>query len=153
MKILDAQSAVLTNLEVYEFLSAQAKEYQEQKRRGPHSLETLRKEVLQYLEAFPSPLSQKPPPFDGGAEAVVPRLIQRLRAYQLTKGELVMIFNLRPTNVPTLNAVVEEMEDRFSAEEQEDIVNGITEVLGAFPPEEGEGEGVEGGDAMETTEN
>lgn len=45
MKILEAQSAVLTNLEVYEFLSAQAKEYQEQKRRGPNNLETLRKEV------------------------------------------------------------------------------------------------------------
>lgn len=45
MKILEAQSAVLTNLEVYEFLSAQAREYQEQKRRGPNSLETLRKEV------------------------------------------------------------------------------------------------------------
>lgn len=78
--------------------------------------------------------------------------MQRLRAYSLTKGEFIMIFNMRPTNVPTLNAVVEEMEERFSPEDQEDIVNGITEVLGAFPPqeeEEGEGEG----DAMETTED
>ncbi|RYP26216.1 hypothetical protein DL768_011781 [Monosporascus sp. mg162] len=146
MKILESQNAVLTNLEVYEFLSAQAKEYQEQKRRGPGNQETLRKELLQYFEAFPSPLSQKPLPFDA---AVIPALLQRLRAYQITKGEFVMIFNMRPTNIPTLNAVIEDMEERFTQDEQEDIVNGIAEVLGSFPPppeEDGEG------NAMQTTE-
>lgn len=45
MKILEAQSATLTNVEVYQFLQKQAKEYQEQKRRGPGNLETLRREV------------------------------------------------------------------------------------------------------------
>ncbi|RYO82307.1 hypothetical protein DL764_009630 [Monosporascus ibericus] len=146
MKVLESQNAVLTNLEVYGFLSAQAKEYQEQKRRGPGNLEILRKEVLQYFEAFPSPLSQKPPPFDAAA---IPALLQRLRAYQITKGEFAMIFNMRPTNIPTLNAVIEDMEERFTQDEQEDIVNGIAEVLGSFPPppeEDGEG------DAMQTTE-
>ena len=45
MKIIESQNAVLTNVEVYQFLTAQAKEYQEQKRRGPGNLETLRREV------------------------------------------------------------------------------------------------------------
>lgn len=45
MRILEAQNAVLTNVEVYTFLSNQAKEYQSQKRRGPNSLEALRGEV------------------------------------------------------------------------------------------------------------
>lgn len=45
MKVLEAQNATLTNLEVYEFLNKQAKEYQSQKRRGPGNLETLRREV------------------------------------------------------------------------------------------------------------
>lgn len=45
MKILEAQSAVMTNVEVYAFLSNQAKQYEEQKRKGPANLETLRKEV------------------------------------------------------------------------------------------------------------
>jgi hypothetical protein len=47
MKILEAQSAVLTNFEVYEFLNNQSRQYQEQekKRRGPGNLETLRREV------------------------------------------------------------------------------------------------------------
>ena len=45
MKIIESQNAVLTNVEVYQFLTAQAKEYQKQKRRGPGNLETLRREV------------------------------------------------------------------------------------------------------------
>ena len=45
MKIIESQNAVLTNVEVYQFLSAQAREYQQQKRRGPGNLETLRREV------------------------------------------------------------------------------------------------------------
>lgn len=45
MKILEAQSAVLSNVEVYTFLSNQAKQYHDQKRKGPVNLETLRKEV------------------------------------------------------------------------------------------------------------
>ena len=116
---------------------------------GQHSTNDARRnQLLQYLEAFPSPLSQKDaatgtgPPFDA-AEAI-PRLVRRLRAYHLAKGELVMILNLRPTNVPTLNAVLEDMEDRFTPEQQEDIVAGVAEVLGAFEPQDA--------DAMETTE-
>jgi hypothetical protein len=41
-----------------------------------------------------------------------------------------MIMNLRPTNAGNLNTVVEEMEDRFSDEQQEEIVAIIGEVLG-----------------------
>jgi hypothetical protein len=45
MKVLESQEAALTNYEVYQFLSKQAREYHEQKRRGPGNLETLRREV------------------------------------------------------------------------------------------------------------
>lgn len=48
MRILEAQNATLTNVEVYHFLQKQAKEYQDQKRRGPGNLETLRREVSKY---------------------------------------------------------------------------------------------------------
>lgn len=41
-----------------------------------------------------------------------------------------MIMNLRPANAGNLNSVVEEMEDRFSDEQQEEIVAIIAEVLG-----------------------
>jgi len=45
MRILEAQNAVLTNVEVYTFLTDQAKQYQAEKRRGPANLETVRGEV------------------------------------------------------------------------------------------------------------
>jgi hypothetical protein len=41
-----------------------------------------------------------------------------------------MIMNLRPANAGNLNTVVEEMEDRFSDEQQDEIVAIIGEVLG-----------------------
>ncbi|KAK6084193.1 RNA polymerase III subunit C17 [Seiridium cupressi] len=148
MRILEAQAAVLTNVEVYQFLQKQAKEYQEQKRRGPGNLETLRRELLQYFETSPGPLSQKPSPYD---EQSISRLLERLRSYEITKGEMIMILNLRPTNPVALNTVIEDMEVRFGQEQQEDISAGIAEVLGQFPEEEGTEE--DQGDVMETTED
>lgn len=144
MRILEAQNAVLTNVEVYKFLSDQAKEYQSQKRRGPANLEGLRGEVLKYFETFPGPLSQKPLPYD---PASIPVLLQRLRPYKITKGECIMVINLRPTGSEALNTVLEDMEARFSEQQQEEIINIVIEVLGQFPPP------AEDGDAMETTED
>ncbi|KAI2632103.1 HRDC-like protein [Hypoxylon sp. NC1633] len=132
MKILEAQSAVLTNVEVHTFLSNQAKEYQDQKRKGPANLEMLRKDVLQYFQTPPGPLSQKPPPYD---TSVIPVLIRRLRPYQITKGELIMLLNIRPANIPVLNTVIEDMEDRFNNDQQEEILGIIAELLGQFPEE------------------
>ncbi|KAI1376025.1 HRDC-like protein [Hypoxylon crocopeplum] len=132
MKILEAQSAVLTNVEVYTFLNNQAQQYQDQKRKGPANLETLRKEVLQYFEAPPGPLSQKPLPYDASA---IPVLIQRLRQYQITKGEFIMLLNVRPSNIPALNIVIEDMEDRFNSDQQQEILDITIEILGQFPQE------------------
>ncbi|KAI1164752.1 HRDC-like protein [Nemania serpens] len=146
MRILEAQNAVLTNVEVHTFLSNQAKEYQSQKRRGPNSLETLRGEMLQYFETFPGPLSQKPLPYDVNS---IPVLLKRLRPYKISKGECIMIVNLRPTTIPALNAVLEDMEGRFSEQQQEAIIQIVTEVLGEFPPPPEDGEE----DAMDTVED
>ncbi|KAJ8124251.1 hypothetical protein O1611_g9389 [Lasiodiplodia mahajangana] len=166
MRILEAQNAVLTNAEVYTFLSDQAKQYQSQKRRGPNNLESLRGEVgrkihyclprtnyiaygdaqmIKYFETFPSPLSQKPLPFEVNS---IPVLLKRLRPYKISKGECIMVVNMRPTNTAALNTVIEDMENRFSEEKQEEILNIIIEVLGEFPPAEEADE-----DAMETTED
>lgn len=105
-----------------------------------------RTQVLQYFESPPGPLSQKPLPYDTKA---IPELIKRLRQYQITKGEFIMLLNVRPSNVPILNTVIEDMEDRFSEEEQQQILEIVTELLGQFPPEaEEDQDGV-----METTED
>ncbi|KAI1108665.1 HRDC-like protein [Nemania sp. NC0429] len=146
MRILEAQNAVLTNVEVYTFLSNQAKEYQAQKRRGPNSLETLRKEMLEYFETFPGPLSQKPLPYDVNS---IPVLLKRLRPYKISKGECIMVVNLRPTTIAALNAVLEDMEGRFSEQQQEAIIQIVVEVLGEFPPAPEDGEE----DGMDTAED
>ncbi|KAI0876552.1 HRDC-like protein [Hypoxylon argillaceum] len=146
MRILEAQNAVLTNVEVYTFLSGQAQEYQSQKRRGPPNLEALRGEMLKYFETFPGPLSQKPLPYDVNS---IPVLLKRLRPYKISKGECIMVVNMRPTTIEALNAVIEDMVGRFSEEKQEEIINIIIDVLGQFPPHEEEGDE----DAMETTED
>ncbi|XDG03441.1 hypothetical protein ABKA04_003056 [Annulohypoxylon sp. FPYF3050] len=144
MKILNTQEAVLTNVEVYTFLTNQAKQYQDQKRKGPANLETIRKEVLQYFESSPAPLSQKPLPYDTTA---IPKVIKNLSPYELSKGECIMILNIRPTNVAVLNVIIENMEDRFSAEQQQEILDIVVELLGQFPEEQ------DGDAVMQTTED
>ncbi|KAF4453220.1 DNA-directed RNA polymerase III subunit rpc9 [Fusarium austroafricanum] len=141
MKILESQSAVLTNYEVYQHVSEQRERYKNAKRRGPPNLETVVRELIQYLRTNPGPLSQEPLPY---TEGCISTLLERLRPYNLAKGEVVMIINLRPASVAALNTVVEEMSERFNEEQQEAMVNIIAEVLGQFPAaEEGAEEGAD----------
>ncbi|KAF4342021.1 RNA polymerase III subunit C17 [Fusarium beomiforme] len=142
MKILESQSAVLTNYEVYQHVVEQRERYKNAKRRGPPNLETVVRELLQYLRTNPGPLSQEPLPY---TEGCISTLLERLRPYNLAKGEVVMIINLRPASVAALNTVVEEMSERFNEEQQETMVNIIAEVLGKFPATE-EGAEEEGAD-------
>ncbi|KAM0555990.1 hypothetical protein ACHAPJ_005971 [Fusarium lateritium] len=142
MKVIESQAAVLTNFEVYQHISNQRERYKNAKRRGPPNLETVVRELLQYLRTNPGPLSQEPLPY---SEDCIAKLLERLRPYNLAKGEVVMILNLRPASVAALNTVVEEMSERFNEEQQEAMVNIIAEVLGQFPPAE-EGAEEEGAD-------
>ena len=57
--------------------------------------------------------------------------------------------NLRPTNSAVLSTAIEDMEERFTEDEQNRIVDIIVEVLGRDDPE-GQEEGADGeGEAME----
>lgn len=49
-----------------------------------------------------------------------------------------MILNIRPYNVVLLNPIIEEMGERFTDEQQQELVDIVTEVLGSFPPSEEE---------------
>ncbi|KFA67108.1 hypothetical protein S40285_02969 [Stachybotrys chlorohalonatus IBT 40285] len=134
MKILESQNAVLTNYEVYQHLTDQQNrgpENKKQRHRGPSNLETVVRELLQYLRTEPGPLSQEPIPYNPES---IPTLLERLSPYDLSKGEVVMIINLRPASIAALNAIVEEMSDRFSDEQQEELIGIIAEVLGQFVP-------------------
>ncbi|KAK5997281.1 DNA-directed RNA polymerase III subunit rpc9-like protein [Cladobotryum mycophilum] len=141
MKVIEAQSAVLTNYEVLQHLSQQKDRYKQKKRRGPPNMETVVRELLQYLRTHPSPLSQKPAAY---TPECISQLLEKLSPYDLSKGEVIMILNLRPASVAALNTVIEEMGERFGDEQQEEMVTVIAEVLGQFPVAEphanGEGE-------------
>ncbi|GKT46961.1 DNA-directed RNA polymerase III subunit rpc9 [Colletotrichum spaethianum] len=138
MKILEAQSAVLTNYEVYQHLTERKLGQKKRgERRGPGNLEALARELLQYLRTPPNPLSQDPITYQPGC---IPQLLEKLRPYDLAKGEVIMILNLRPASVAALNTVIEEMSERFDENQQEEMVNIIAEVLGTFPQEEAQEE-------------
>ncbi|KAL7787779.1 RNA polymerase Rpb4 domain-containing protein [Trichoderma ceciliae] len=146
MKVVEAQAAVLSNFEVLQHLSQQKDRYKQRKRRGPPNLETVVRELIQYLQSHPNPLSQKPSPYSANC---ISQLLERLGPYELSKGEAVMILNLRPASVAALNTVIEEMGERFSDEQQEEIVAIIFQVLGQFEASEPSANG-NSDDAAET---
>jgi hypothetical protein len=85
--------------------------------------------MLDYLRTAPSPLGETPIPYTPNS---IKTLLQRLRPYNLTKAEVLMIMNHRPTTVAALNTIVEELEQRFEDEAmQEEMVAIIIEVLGS----------------------
>lgn len=138
MKILEAQNAILTNYEVYQFLSERNDKSAREKhsrRRGPGNLETLAREIMQYFRIPPGPLSQQPSLYS--AEAIT-RVVERLRSYDLAKGEMVMLINIRPQTPAQLHACIEEVETRLSEDQQSTILDILAEELGQFPVEEGE---------------
>ncbi|KAG6087538.1 hypothetical protein E4U15_007770 [Claviceps sp. LM218 group G6] len=144
MKIIEAQSAVLSDYEVYQHLSDQRNSYKQNKRRGPPNMETVVRELLQYLRTEPNPLSQQPLTYTPDCIA---QLLEKLRPYELSKGEVVMVLNLRPASVAGLNTIIEDMSERFSEEQQEDMVNIVAQVLGHFDVPEEENGDVEMDDA------
>lgn len=112
--------------------------------------------MLAYLRQKPSPLEKQDETQAYNASAI-PRLLEKMReaelSSELTKGEMLSILNLRPTSVAVLSAAIEDMEERFSEEEQNKIVDIIVEVLGRDEPEAGgEGEEMEDG-AVPSVEN
>ena len=67
----------------------------------------------------------------------------------LAKGEVLMILNLRPSTIAVLSTVIEDMEDRFSDDEQAAILQVIADVLGR---DESAAADAAGEEAMESVE-
>lgn len=58
---------------------------------------------------------------------------------------MLIILNLRPLDLGLLDCVIEECDERFSAEQQEEILGVIGEVLGRGEEQQVNGGAVEGG--------
>ncbi|KFY27162.1 hypothetical protein V491_01002 [Pseudogymnoascus sp. VKM F-3775] len=132
MKILEAQSAVLTNYEVYTHLSELRERYAKERKnkRGPGNLQTIVMELMDYFEKPPSPLGSKPVTYN---KDTIRTLLERLRPYDLTKAEIIMIMNNRPMSPAVLNILIQEFDDRFYEDVdgiRDDILNIVAEVLG-----------------------
>jgi len=95
-------------------------------------------QTLRYLSSPTSCLTQ---PTSTYSAASFHALLTRLSKYNLTKSEVLMIFNLRPKDAMGLDVIVEEADDRFSEEEQEEILNAVGDVLGRVPEKSEEGGG------------
>jgi hypothetical protein len=70
--------------------------------------------------------------------AAVVQLLERINnesfRSELAKGEVLSILNLRPNSTALLSTVVEDMEDRFTEDEQAKLVEIIGDVLGRDDP-------------------
>ncbi|KAA6414537.1 MAG: hypothetical protein FRX48_01286 [Lasallia pustulata] len=132
MKIVATQSATLSNYEVLTHLTSTRAKSSLRHSADPRSspmkspnLETVTKELTDYLSPRrpPPPIPTPAPPYASAyTPSTIKILLTSLRAYDLTKAELLMILNLRPADMGLLDCVVEECDMRFSAEEQEEIL-------------------------------
>lgn len=102
------------------------------------------RQLLEYLRTTPNPFAQKPVTYNG---FTIHRLVEKLSPYDLTKGETIMILNVRPENLAVLSTCIENVHGRYNEDQQNEIQAIVEEVLGPFPPkeyaaEEGEENGV-----------
>ena len=86
-----------------------------------------KRQTMDYFRAQPSPLAY-PTIY---TQKTIRDLFTGLQEYDLTKAEFMMIINLRPETVAVLDAVVEELDARFTAQQQTDMLLVISQVLGS----------------------
>lgn len=133
MKILESQSAVLTNYEVLTHLLELDAEYsgadgEGRARKKPDNLKMIMKDTLTYLRRPNAPLTD---PYNASALTSSSSLFARLAPkYRITKAEYVMLFNLRPKNLAELEVIIEEASTRFGEEELMEILETVADVLG-----------------------
>ena len=70
------------------------------------------------------------PPYADQDSSGIRRLVKRLKQFELTKAEVLMVLNLRPRDPVLLDLVVEECDGRLSAEDQDRVLQIIAEELG-----------------------
>ncbi|KAJ4422835.1 hypothetical protein N0V82_002491 [Gnomoniopsis sp. IMI 355080] len=142
MKILESQSAVLTNFEVYQHLQNVQYEFAQpdRRRKVPRSVQNIVKELMEYFRTSPNPFAQNPITYNG---FTIQRLVEKLSPYDLSKGETIMILNVRPENLAVLSTCIENVYERFTEDQQNEIQAIIEDVLGPFPPKEYAAEGDE----------
>ena len=109
-------------------------------------------QVITYLREKPGPLAnqEQTQSYNQNSATV---LLEKIRDAKfptdIAKGEFLQILNMRPSSSAQLSAVIEDMEDRFTEEDQNRLIDIIAEVLGRDEPAQN---GTEDENAMESIE-
>ena len=116
----------------------------------------LRLQLTDYLEpppeaansAQPSASEEQPktplPPYGDPSfysSKCIRTVLSRLNKFRLTKAELMMILNLRPGDLNLLDAIIEECDDRYSEDQQQEMLQIVRAELGGGEPDDSEAEG------------
>ncbi|KAJ1721367.1 hypothetical protein LPJ53_004091 [Coemansia erecta] len=147
MEVIDRQQALLSNYEVFLVLSEEDERQKDVKTkrrvRYPENVTTLMFEGLQYLNDTACTTQS--------AEQIKD-LKEALAEYELTKGEILQIINIRPTQPVELSFIIEECGDRFEVADLEEMCEIVCEKL-PRADEGDETEGVDGEGEQDQEEN
>ncbi|XP_003745914.2 DNA-directed RNA polymerase III subunit RPC9-like [Galendromus occidentalis] len=124
MSVINAMSHLLSNFEVMSILKKSQAEV-----RACKSLATLSYETLKHL--VNSPASKQ-------SEEVVLNFLQEMKNFPkpLTKAEKLQLLNLRPTNFAEIQVIIENMEERLSEAELEDLLQLVARTIPSLEEEE-----------------
>ena len=147
MEIINKNSALLSNFEVYKLLK-ETKEKEDLKYKNSNNQQNIDKnlptiiyESLKHLEKSACINYSK---------EIIQNFLKDCEKYQLTKVEKLQLLNQRPASAVELQLFVENSEERFTIEQMDEILEFINNSLPGIEKEEetvgeqvGEGEEVE----------
>jgi DNA-directed RNA polymerase subunit F len=115
MDIINSHSAMLSNYEVYDFIT---KLPVSSKTDGSQGLATITYETKNYLSS--TPCSKQ-------ASEKIDALLRNLQKYKLTKAEKLQLINHMPSQPVELQLLIEEIDERFSDDEVMELIDLITQ--------------------------
>ncbi|KAJ3332360.1 hypothetical protein HDU76_000461 [Blyttiomyces sp. JEL0837] len=119
----------IQSVDVYTFLKERKDdEHRSYQNEGFQDLYTVQFEVLKYLSKTPAAIQ---------SDEDVTAAIAALEKYSLTKAEMLMILNLRPTTDVELYQIVEELDDRMDADRRQQLLEEVDKILPALPVADG----------------
>ena len=140
MEIINKNSALLSNFEVYKLLK-ETKEIQDLKynksinqQRIDKHLPTVIYESLKYLEKTA---------FINYSKEIIERFLKESEKFKLTKVEKLQLLNQRPTTAVELQLLIENSEERFTIEQMDEVLDFINSSLPGITKEEEQIEGEE----------
>ncbi|KAJ3054209.1 hypothetical protein HK097_002432 [Rhizophlyctis rosea] len=136
MEVVELRAALLSNAEVFQFLKDLENQRKDpalvragkvsHKEDGFQDLNTVEYEVLKYLDKTPCQVQ---------TNEQIQEFLSKVQSLELTRGEKLMLINLRPKIPVQLITMIEDMAERLNETRQQELLDIIRET---FPYEEEE---------------